>query len=236
LRLYAAWCWNLTQPDGPERLQGDEPGYDRLARALLAGRGIDWPGRVPLYPLWLAAVYALTGGSYRAVPIAQAFLGATAIPLAYLLGRRVFGHAVGLLTALGVTLSCQLVLEVRPLMSEVLFTPVVLLAMLLLWNATQDPSTTTWSATAGTPTCRCGPTCSTRPARRCPTPRRWRASGTGTHAPCGRSPPSRSCTFATPPRSSRPSGSEIRRRTGAGRTRSTSTCSCSPSAFAGQCC
>ena len=141
LRLYAAWCWNLTQPDGPERLQGDEPGYDRLARALLAGRGIDWPGRVPLYPLWLAAVYALTGGSYRAVPIAQAFLGATAIPLAYLLGRRVFGHAVGLLTALGVALSCQLVLEVRPLMSEVLFTPVVLLAMLLLWNATQEPTT-----------------------------------------------------------------------------------------------
>jgi len=140
LRLYAAWCWNLAQPDGPARLQGDEPGYDRLARAILAGHGIDWPGRVPLYPLWLAAVYAASGGSYRAVPIAQAFLGATAIPLAYLLGRRVSGHVAGLLTALGVALSCQLVLEVRPLMSEVLFTPIVLLAMLLLWDATREPA------------------------------------------------------------------------------------------------
>ncbi len=135
LRLYAAWRWNLTQPDGAARLQGDEPGYDRLAREILAGHGIDWPGRVPLYPLWLAAVYATTGGSYRAVPIAQAFLGATAIPLSYLLARRVFGHAAGLLTALGVALSCQLIVEVRPLMSEVLFTSVVLLAMLLLWDA-----------------------------------------------------------------------------------------------------
>jgi len=140
LRLYAAWCWNLTHVDGPARLDGDEPAYDRLARAFLAGHGIDWPGRVPLYPLWLAAVYAASGGSYRAVPIAQAFLGATAIPVAYLLGRRVFGHAAGLLTALGVALSCQLVLEVRPLMSEVLFTPVVLLAMLLLWDATREPA------------------------------------------------------------------------------------------------
>ena len=95
---------------------------------------------MPLYPLWLAAVYAASGGSYRAVPIAQAFLGATAIPVAYLLGRRVFGHPAGLLTALGVALSCQLVLEVRPLMSEVLFTPVVLLAMLLLWDATREPA------------------------------------------------------------------------------------------------
>jgi len=140
LRLYAAWCWNLTGPEGPARLQGDEPGYDRLARAILAGRGIDWPGRVPLYPLWLAAVYAATGGSYRAVPIAQAFLGATAIPLAYLLGRRLFGHVAGLVTAVGVALSCQLVLEVRPLMCEVLFTPLVLFAVLLLWYETREPA------------------------------------------------------------------------------------------------
>src|SRR5262245_29808080 len=140
VRLYAAWCWNLVQPDGPARLQGDEPGYDQLARAILVGRGIDSPGRVPLYPLWLAAVYAATGGSYSAVPIAQAFLGATAPPLAYLLGRHVFGHIAGLVTAVGVALSCQLVLEIRYLMSEVLFTSTVLLAMLLLWDATRQPT------------------------------------------------------------------------------------------------
>ena len=132
LRLYAASCWNATHPDSAARLEGDEPGYDRLARSILAGRGVDWPGRVPLYPLWLAAVYAVSGGSYRAVPIAQAFLGATAIPLAYELARRVFGRRAGVVTALGVALSTQLIVEVRPLMSEVLFTPVVLLAVLLL--------------------------------------------------------------------------------------------------------
>ena len=140
LRLYAASCWNATHPDSAARLEGDEPGYDRVARSILAGRGVDWPGRVPLYPLWLAAVYAVSGGSYRAVPIAQAFLGATAIPLAYVLARRVFGRRAGVVTALGVALSTQLIVEVRPLMSEVLFTPVVLLAVLLLWDATRAPT------------------------------------------------------------------------------------------------
>jgi hypothetical protein len=57
LRLHEASLWNNSQPNSPDRLYGDEPGYDSLARDLLQGYAFTWPGRVPLYPVWLAGIY-----------------------------------------------------------------------------------------------------------------------------------------------------------------------------------
>ena len=140
LRLYVAWAWNGIRPDSPQRLVGDEPGYDNLARDLLQGYGFTWPGRAPLYPLWLAGVYGLTGGSYSAVPYVQAPLGATVIGLTYWLGRRVFDHATGLLAALGAAVSYILIHQSLHLLTEVLYTPVILIAALMLWEAMQAPT------------------------------------------------------------------------------------------------
>src|SRR5687767_14776624 len=75
LRLFEAWQFNAEHPGGATVLIGDEPGYDNNARAILAGRRIFWPGRVPLYSVWLALVYAGGDGSYESVRYAQAFLG-----------------------------------------------------------------------------------------------------------------------------------------------------------------
>src|SRR5215813_7319119 len=130
LRLYAAWLINQYQPDNPARLIGDEPGYNNSALELLRGEGFTWLGRVPLYPVWLASVHWLTGTSYHALRYAQAFLGTTTVLLAYLLGRRVFGHTVGLLTALLTAASYVLIQQSIHLLSEVLFTPVVMLTAL----------------------------------------------------------------------------------------------------------
>jgi hypothetical protein len=91
VRLHAAWVWNATQPNSAARLRGDERGYDSLAIDLVEGLGFSWPGRTPLYPLWLAAVRLATNGSYDAVPYVQAVVGAVAAPLTYLLARRYFG-------------------------------------------------------------------------------------------------------------------------------------------------
>src|SRR5215211_7759451 len=61
IRVAIAWRWNLEHPNTRARLApGDEPGYDSLARELLAGEGFKWPGRVPLYPLWLAFLHGVS--------------------------------------------------------------------------------------------------------------------------------------------------------------------------------
>jgi hypothetical protein len=120
-KLYLAAYWNSIQPNSPARLIGDEPGYDNIARELLAGWGFTWPGRVPLYPIWLAGVYSMTGGSYGAVPYAQILLSVATVLLTYTLGRRQFGPGVGLLAALLIVLTYPLVHQTLRLMSEVLY-------------------------------------------------------------------------------------------------------------------
>jgi hypothetical protein len=142
LRLHEAHQWNLGRPDSPKRLTlGDEPGYDNLARSLLAGRGFDWPGRVPLYPLWIAALHAITGYHYPAIPYAQAVLGTTVIVLTFVLGWRLLGTATGLLAALGAAVDVVLVNQSGPVLSEVLFTPVLLVAVIALVGAVRRPTT-----------------------------------------------------------------------------------------------
>jgi 4-amino-4-deoxy-L-arabinose transferase-like glycosyltransferase len=140
LRVHTAWVVNLPKPNAPSRLAADEPGYDNLARGLLAGEGLTWPGRVPVYPAWLAALYWFTGGSYNEVLYAQAVVGALAILLTYLLGRRLFGHGPGLLAALGAAVHFVLIQQSVRYLSEILFTPAVLLVVLALKGAIDRPS------------------------------------------------------------------------------------------------
>lgn len=140
LRLLAVLEWNGFRPDSPDRLVGDEPGYDNLARELLAGYGFTWPGRVPLYPLWLAAVYTLTRGSYADTLYVQIIPGLITIVLTYALGRCVLGPTAGLLAAFMAALSYTLIHQSLHLLSEVLYTPLVLLLTLTLWHALQKPS------------------------------------------------------------------------------------------------
>lgn len=140
LRLRAAGEWNVTHPDSPERLWGDEIGYNSLALSILNGSAPDWPGRVPLYPLWLAGVHWLTKQSYSAIPYIQALLGITVIPLTHSLGVRVFGRGAALIAALLAATSFPLVHQSLYLLSEVLFTPMVLIVMITLWDATREPT------------------------------------------------------------------------------------------------
>ena len=135
VRLHAAWVWNATRPNSAARLRGDERGYDSLAIDLVAGLGITWPGRTPLYPLWLAAVRLATNGSYDAVPYVQAVVGAVAAPLTYLLARRYFGPGTALAAGLWVAVFRVLVQQSLLFQSEVLFTPMVLVVALSLDDA-----------------------------------------------------------------------------------------------------
>ena len=84
---------------------------DYWARALVTG---DWTppeeaddpeirstpyGRPPGYPYVLALVYRLSGGSYLAPRVVQMALGLVNVLLLFMLGRAVFGRAVGLIAA-----------------------------------------------------------------------------------------------------------------------------------------
>jgi 4-amino-4-deoxy-L-arabinose transferase-like glycosyltransferase len=140
IRLCAAESWNSYHPDSFHRLIGDERGYDNLAREMLQGLGFTWPGRVPLYPLWLAGIYVLTGGSYSAVAFAQSLLGAAVVLLTYALGRRLFGHVAGLMAAFLAAISYVLIHQSLHLLSEILYTPVILLATITLWDALREPT------------------------------------------------------------------------------------------------
>jgi 4-amino-4-deoxy-L-arabinose transferase-like glycosyltransferase len=135
LRLHAAGNWNATHPDSRDRLWGDELGYDGLALGLLHGSVFEWPGRVPLYPLWLMAIHWISGQSYDAIPYVQSMLGTTAVPLTFRLGGILFGPKVGLVAATLTATSYPLIQQPLRLLSEILFTPFVLLACIALLNA-----------------------------------------------------------------------------------------------------
>jgi 4-amino-4-deoxy-L-arabinose transferase-like glycosyltransferase len=92
--------------------EADPLTYDQIARNLVAGRGFSGasfyypPGTdVPtafwdaLYPLFLAAIYAVVGHSVPAVRVVQAVLGAVAVAGTFVLGRQLVRPAVGLVAA-----------------------------------------------------------------------------------------------------------------------------------------
>lgn len=72
---------------------GDSLAYHRAALRILGG---DWIGsevfyQDPLYPYWLAALYAVFGVGSIAVPIAQALVDAVSVVLVYWTARELFG-------------------------------------------------------------------------------------------------------------------------------------------------
>jgi 4-amino-4-deoxy-L-arabinose transferase-like glycosyltransferase len=140
VRLAAAWEVNATSPDSPVRLRADEPGYDNLARELLAGEGLSWPGRVPLYPAWLAGLHYVTGYSYARGIYIQCFVGALAVWLTFVLGRELFGRTAGLLAAFGAAVNIVLVHQSVRFLSEVLFTPLVLAVAIAFVRALHSPT------------------------------------------------------------------------------------------------
>lgn len=144
LRIFEVWRYNVGHAADASALVGDEPGYNGLALGLVEGTGFfDWPGRVPLYPVFLAILHLVTGQSYDAIRYLQAGIAVAAIPLTYLLGRRVFPESrVPALIASFLAATGYALIEHAPrLQSEILYAPVVLMAVIALWDAVADPTT-----------------------------------------------------------------------------------------------
>jgi 4-amino-4-deoxy-L-arabinose transferase-like glycosyltransferase len=83
-------------------LVGDAVAYDAWARSIAQG---DWLGhevfyQAPLYPYFLAVIYAIAGPSAAVVRVVQAALGGAACVLLAAAGRRFFTRGVGLAAGL----------------------------------------------------------------------------------------------------------------------------------------
>jgi len=110
----------------------DSDNYNRIAGALLRGEGFRLWSRpttfvAPVYPYFLAGVYAIFGVHFLVVKIIQAVLWAVIVILTYAIGAELFTGRVGMLAAAAVALHPELVAISTYLYTETLFVFLLLL-------------------------------------------------------------------------------------------------------------
>src|SRR3712207_2189092 len=117
----------------PVLLTGDSqshflPGFD-------LARGLDFDPelrRPPGYAAFVAGVVTVLGEDLRALAFAQHVLGVGTALLTYWLGRLTLGRAAGLAAGLMVALNGSLILSGQSVMTETLFTALLLGTLVLL--------------------------------------------------------------------------------------------------------
>ena len=128
----------------------DAETYDRFARLIGSGafRGEDVYAVNPLYPYFLAGLYALGKGSILFALVVQSVLDAATCALTAWIGARLFGPRVGLLAGLGAAVSGSLVFYAGALLTPTLATACGMgaLAGLVAW---QRSPRARWAALAG---------------------------------------------------------------------------------------
>jgi 4-amino-4-deoxy-L-arabinose transferase-like glycosyltransferase len=146
--------------DDGYRPHNDAFEYDYYAQSIAAGDGYPRSGyllqggptaiRGPAYPFLLGGVYAAVGKDSRTVGrlLGVAF-GALAVFLLYRIARRVWGRRVGLVAAALAAVFPPLILLSRDLVSEVLFIPLVLAALLCVLDFRRSGGALRWAAAAG---------------------------------------------------------------------------------------
>ena len=147
LRMGAALLLGDTLEGDQQVRVFDQKSYNALAKSLLAGKGYsferDWYpdftlANTPtahwsfLYPLYLAAVYVVTGYHPLAARLLQVMLVGILAPwLVYRLGRRLFGISVGLVGAGLTAIYAYFVFHDATLMTEPFFIVGVLGSMVV---------------------------------------------------------------------------------------------------------
>lgn len=118
----------------------DAGGYEALALSLARGQGYSLDGHptawwVPGWPAFVAALYAIFGPYRVVVYAANLLLGLALVALTYVLGRRLFGTAVGLVAAGAMAVYPNFVVLPRYFLTENLALPAMLALLLLALEA-----------------------------------------------------------------------------------------------------
>jgi 4-amino-4-deoxy-L-arabinose transferase-like glycosyltransferase len=142
LRLALVWA-----ADGTGLQIVDEQHYATLARNVADGNGFAWGAgqptsiRPPLYPFFVATVWRLTGtDDPGAIRFAHIPLALVSIWLVFLIGRRAYNAHVGLLAAAVFAFYPSLLFSGVLVLSETLFTLLLLGAMLGCLRLIDRPS------------------------------------------------------------------------------------------------
>lgn len=140
-------------------LQRDAADYDRIGRSLAEGHGFPpsyvtaggGPSamRPPAYPLYLGAVYGATGQRAFAARISQAVLGTVTVLLIGLLAALLFGEAAGLAALAVAAVYPELILMDSAILSETLYVPLMLGAVVAALRHRADPGRRRWALLAG---------------------------------------------------------------------------------------
>jgi len=133
--------WALVLHKGTGFHFADTAEYDEAARAILHGHAppASLP-RAPLYPAFMAAVYALFGpGNFPAVRYVQLGVGAAIVALTGSLARRVAGARAGALAAFAAAFAPTLVYTSTMLYPNALYTMLLLLATIAAHALTGAP-------------------------------------------------------------------------------------------------
>ena len=124
----------------------DEQQYSQIAVNIVAGHGFGWaPGdltsiRPPLYPGLLAAIWGAAGGqNLQAVRVVQILLALATTALVYLLGARVYGQAVARWAAAVCWLYPSFIFFNFLILTETLFTFLLVAFVLLTILTVQTP-------------------------------------------------------------------------------------------------
>jgi 4-amino-4-deoxy-L-arabinose transferase-like glycosyltransferase len=159
--LLTALCLRLgavaATPDLDTR-GGDVADYDRHGRSLAAGHG--YPDSViapaggptalrpPAYPFFLGGIYAITSNSVDAARIAQALVGTVTVALIGLLALRLWGRREALAALALAAVYPPLIAFGSSLLSEALFIPFALGALLCILEHRRDQHDR-WAIAAG---------------------------------------------------------------------------------------
>jgi 4-amino-4-deoxy-L-arabinose transferase-like glycosyltransferase len=121
-------------PRAPVFIGGDTSQYYGPALALMTGGEEGFPlplKRPPLYPAFVDLVGAWLGPDLRVLLAVQHLLGLATAALTYGIGRLAFGRPAGLLAGLATALSGGLLIFEHYVLTEALFTPLLVLAAFL---------------------------------------------------------------------------------------------------------
>jgi 4-amino-4-deoxy-L-arabinose transferase-like glycosyltransferase len=138
----------------------DPADFSRTALSIAQGHGFPQtnraPGggpsayRPPAYPALLAGVYALAG---REAPpagrVLDALLGTVAVALTGLIAARIWGRRVGMIALALAAVAPPMVVMSTALISEALFVPLILGAVLTALEARRSPHPLRWAAATG---------------------------------------------------------------------------------------
>jgi len=147
-------AWVMYMPAEPT---SDCATYEGLGLSLAQGKGYQFPPefpaptafRVPLYPVFLAAIYRIWGHETLAVKLAHVFLGMLTVWLSYRIAREQLPSSGSRSAALLVALCPDYLLTTSLLLSENLATPLFLFSLWCLLLARPQSYSPRWTLLSG---------------------------------------------------------------------------------------